>query len=295
MGAIQQYDLDANASLGIDESSRLKSNYHYDLKKAEQTGAIMMYLFHLDTKLWDSFINQKRPELPIKSTDEYPESFIPYIKTLTEDNHIPIVSYLVSLKFIVIYSSYKHGVISPLDAILELCRFMREEVNCMIGIMKILGIHAFGGDDYFNKIIMPNTNLPLKEKLHRIFNGAIDLGYPTIMHHAVRYQSHLKTGDIKQLIPVFVSADRRLSRLYSLCQLHMIVDNQAPINYCGEVVSYDYNSKLSWSSTELDVIIKAYPPDYSKIGFDNKPRTMNNIIPLIEEYEEKVKQVWAEN
>ena len=291
MGTIQQYDLDVNASLGVDESSRLKSNYHLDVKKADQTGAIMMYLFHLDIKLWESFINQKQSERSIKSTDEYPESLIPYINTLLEDNHITIATYLTSLKFIIIYSSYKNGEISPINAILELCRFMREEINCMIGIMKIIGIHAFGGDSYFNKIIMPNMNLPSNERLHRIFNGAIDLAYPTIMHHAVRYQSHLKTGDIKRLIPVFVSADRRLSKLYSLCQLHLIVDNQAPINYCGEAVSYGYNSKLSWSSAELDAIIKAYPSDYSKIGFDNKPRIMNNVMSLIEEYEEKVKLI----
>lgn len=291
---IQQYDLEVNPSLGIDETSRLKSNFQIDEEKRQVTTNIVTYLTYLSTQEWDKFIERKAPETLKTSGDSYPEnSLAPYLNTLEDEDHMLLVAYLLSLKFVLIYHDFMHGNLSPMDAMSELCRFMREDVNCLMAIIKIIALHAFGGDTSFNKIILPTTNQSNTKKLHDIFKDAIDLCYPTIMHHVARYISYACTGNITSIYPVFVSADKRLSKLYSLCQLRAMTDNQAPINYCAEIQRYEFNDKLSWTQSDLEAIDKMYPPDCSNLGFDNQPRMMSHLTPLILECEQKLKDIWG--
>ena len=116
--------------MGIDETSRLKSNFQIDEEKQQVTTNIVTYLTYLSTQEWDKFIERKAPETLKTSGDSYPEnSLAPYLNTLEDEDHMLLVAYLLSLKFVLIYHDFMHGNLSPMDAMSELCRFMREDVN----------------------------------------------------------------------------------------------------------------------------------------------------------------------
>ena len=64
-------------------------------------------LTYLSTQEWDKFIERKAPETLKTSGDSYPEnSLAPYLNTLENEDHMLLVAYLLSLKFVLIYHDF---------------------------------------------------------------------------------------------------------------------------------------------------------------------------------------------
>lgn len=281
---IIRYDLKVNASLGVDESSRSKVNFSLIEEKVQQTHHALMFLLHLNNKDIDLFIKLKNAEEPIKSKGEYPDSMLDFLKEEAPYQHFLIVSYLVSLKIVLLYNKLQRREITNREAFVGLCDFMKKDIDCMIGILQVYALYLFGGDSTFKGIIFPKGSGGLNEKYHKIFNGAIDFVLPTIANMVSRYQ-------YPNLIPVFVSIDRRISKLHSLSCAKMILQTNNSINY-SELSEFYFPSNLNWTEEDKIVINQIFMDNYRErfINSYGKIRTSIHLLDLVEYYEKEIKE-----
>ena len=172
---------------------------------------------------------------------------------------IVITSY--SIHYTKLYE-FEIGEIDRKQSIDELNRFMREELNFVSGIMYLLCLHLFGGSAEFKNIFIPKKKLARNEKLHRIFNGAIDLVFPTIINKVTN--SQYKTP-IPHMIPVFVSTDKRISKLHSLMGLRITYNTKESYSFFPELVQADFLGNLKWTKEEMNHLYKLSTADIESV------------------------------
>ncbi len=249
--SIFEYNLNVNATLGVDESSRNNSNFKINKEKQLQTHNILTELLYLNFKKFDKFIQNKKVEEPIKNVDEFPNSM--YDRLDSECFYIDhlIFGYLTSLQIQILLKEIQNGK-NKLTAMFELIDFMIT-LDCFAVIFFNLGLHLFGDKEdklKFRKILFKNN----KNILRKTFNGTIDLILPTLVNHIPNYLHKLSKS---QAIPVFVTFDSRISKLHSLMRAKVIIQNNSfNFNYEPELVKIDYSSNLKWTQNELDEIYR---------------------------------------
>jgi len=288
---VTRYDLEVLATLGVDESSRCKSDFSVNEQKRKQTHEALMTLLHLHYVDFDKFIELKVPQEPIVDNGSYPNSMIPFLEQDSLYQHLLIVMYLLCLKVILIYNKFEIGEIDRKQSIDELNRFMREELNFVSGIMYLLCLHLFGGSAEFKNIFIPKKKLARNEKLHRIFNGAIDLVFPTIINKVTN--SQYKTP-IPHMIPVFVSTDKRISKLHSLMGLRITYNTKESYSFFPELVQADFLGNLKWTKEEMNHLYKLSTADIERFNsFDGTPKATTHLLKNIKPLEDEVIRVWS--
>lgn len=290
---ITRYDLEVMATLGVDESSRCKQDFSINEAKRNQTHEALMFLLHLDYKDFDKFIQFGSSQEPILDKGEYPNSMLPLLKQDSIYQHPLIIMYLLCLKVILLYNRFELNEISGKDAIDELNRFMREDIDTISGIMHLLSLHLFGGSNEFKNIFFPKRKLKTNEKLHKIFNGAIDLVLPTVINKVTN--SYYKTP-IPELIPVFVSTDKRISKLHSLMGLRITQNTKETYSFFPEMIQGDFLGKLQWTKEEMNHFFKVSQSDIKRFTrFDGAPREASHLLSHVLPLETELIRLWEES
>lgn len=285
-----RYNLKVLALLGVDESSRRKSDFSINDDKWNQTHEALNVLLHLDSFDFDKFIQIKIPQEPFVDKGEYPNSMLPFLEQKSLYQHPLIVMYLLCLKVILLYFRFESCEITRKEAIDELNRFMREEIDSISGTIYFLSLHLFGGSNEFKNIFFPKKNLAINEKLHRILTGAIDLVLPAIVNKVTNSYYRMPIPD---LIPVFVSTDKRISKLHSLMGLRITINTKENYSYFPELIQADFLSKLEWTKEEMNQLLMVSQSDISRFtNFDGTPRMTTHLLKYVKPMEDELIRHW---
>lgn len=286
---IHQYKLDPsriNSGLGANESSRSKSDFSLNYAKYIQTEATVEYLLNQGYVSWDWLLEHKPPTPAISLQEEdYPDSMIPLLSTESEYQHHLILMYLFAIKLICLFYDAERGNLSNKEAYFELTRFMRQEVNIRSLYMQWFALHLLGGDNDFKSILFPKPKEPENRKLHKIFSGSLDLAYPTLVNQVV-WQQFPK----QETIPVFLTADKRLSRLHQLVQTKIMYESDQNGSYYPEVCFCEPNSRLNWSKQDYEDFEKDRAGDMDQFLHPTGiPQKTLHLLPLVESLEQELK------
>lgn len=246
---ISKYKIEADATLGVDESSRKKKDFSKISTKWEQTHNALSFLLRSEEDL-NLFIDNKKIEEPIKDDSIFPETAFSLLKENKDCfyiNHL-IATYLSNLKIIHLFNLVEKQEITAKEAFINFYTFMKEEVDILIARSLQLAIYIFGGLDEYKNIIFPKANDPFNKKINKILNGAIDILYPTLVDS---FPNHKRKKGVFELKPVFVTADKRISKLHSLTSTKAFFGDKSQINYMPEVVQFDYPKELKWTKDEI--------------------------------------------
>lgn len=126
-------------------------------------------------------------------------------------------------------------------------------------------------------------SLPINERLHKIFNGAIDLIFPTIINKL----------QIKNLIPIFVSTDKRISKLNSLMGIRARFNTNETYSYSPELIQADFLGRLKWTKEEMDQLYVVPQSDINRLNrFDGRPRMTTHLLKYVKPLETVLIKLW---
>lgn len=287
---VNRYNLEVLASFGVDESSRQKSDFSLNIDKWNQTHNALMSLLHLNYHDFDKFIQNQRPIEAVIDRGVYPNSMLLFLEQNSSYQQLLIVMYIFCLKVILLYYRFESKEITGKEAVNELNRYMRNDINCVSATMSLLSLHLFGGSNEFMNIFFPKNNLPINEKLHKIFNGSIDLIIPTIINKEVE---KFYKKQMPNLIPVIVSSDKKISNLLSLMRLISKYQSKESNNYFPELLQVDFLNSLKWNNEEMNQLFKFSNSDFDRfISFDGIPRSTTHLLKYVKPLEDELVIYW---
>ncbi|HET6225420.1 MAG TPA: hypothetical protein VFF27_04010 [Bacteroidia bacterium] len=178
--------------------------------------------------------------------------------------------------------------ISPIEAYRLFFNFKTKKINFTASTIISYATHLFGGVSSITRLLIAKNNVSNEEKLHKIFNGAIDLIYPYLVNKVPR----LLSSDQSNLVPVFVTKDKYIATLHCNINTKIIFAEQSEgLNYQPELTEINFlEDKMSWTKNELEEIRNLFYED-AKERINNvvtKPKTSIQWIPLAKTLEEEV-------
>lgn len=297
---ISKYNIETDVTLGVDESSRKKKDFSKISTKWEQTHNALSLLLSVDVyseKDLNLFIENKKIEEPIKDDSIFPETAFFLLKENKDCfyiNHL-IAAYLSNLKIIYLFNLVEKQEITAKEALMNFYTFMKEEIDILIARSLQLAIFIFGGLDEYKNIIFPKANDPFNKKINKILNGAVDILYPTLVDS---FPNHKRKKGVFELKPVFVTADKRISKLHSLTSTKAFFGDKSQINYMPEVMQFNYPKELKLTENDLssfqDLFIKDAIYRYSNKQY-GKGRDTSFLLDKCSDYEVLLKKNWSNN
>lgn len=288
---IQNYNLEVNASFGVEESCRETLDFSLNLSKLKQTQQAVIDMFYTDYAAFDKHLTQRQyfgDEIKLKN--EYISSKLNCLKQKSTFQHLLVVSYLVMLKTVELYYKIQFNEVDKIQAFKLLLDFMRDEIDANLGMSANYAIHLFGGGKGF-KSLWKKKGSSIEKKLHNIFNASIDIICPVIANKT--QQMFGEIGE-RKLTPVFVTGDKVLSDLHSLQVTNFIFSNNPYINeksFTPEGTIYDIKYELlNWSEEEYE-IINSWNGEMNLLTARktfNKSKDTLHLLPLVKPLEEKV-------
>lgn len=292
---ISRYDLEINASIGVEESCRSKENFKLNIDKVNQTHKAIMAMFAMDINAFDEHIKKEIVEEGIINDGEFTNSKITSLKETSSFQNMLTISYLASLKIFVLQNQIENNNITPTKAYLEFLDFMMEEVDCVIGTAQMFALHLFGGVNEFKLMLMAKGKATKEEKLHKLFNGAVDLIYPYIVNKA--QELYPIPHKPEKLIPVLITADRRLATLHSLINTKLIFEtaNEKGVNYNPELTEIGFHDKMNWTDADMNLFKERTIKDLSHRleSAMSGAKTATHLLPLVEQYEIIVENIFT--
>ena len=288
---ISRYDLEVNGTFGVEESSRSKSDFKLNMEKVYQTHRAVMSILAMNIDSFDKFIKEDFSEDEIKTNKDYPFSKIDSLKEESSFQNLHIISYLAALKIFILKNQIEENTITPSEAYLFFLDFVIEEVDCIAATINQYALHLFGGVDFFKLILMPKGNISIEETLDQLFTGAIDLVYPTIVNKS--QDLYPIPNKLEKMIPVLVTADRRLATLHSRINTKFILETSSikdGINYNPELTEIVFYEKTKWSKADLKLFNDRLTKDIEHrfISSISEGKTATHLLPLVEKYEQEV-------
>jgi hypothetical protein len=291
---IHTYNLEVNASFGVEESSREPESFEINLAKAKQTRETVLDMFYTSYSAFDRHFSE--PQYfgkEIRLNSDYLTSKIDCLNVPSIFQHLLIISYLMLLKIVDLYFEYTSKSKTNIEAFKEFIDFMTNDVDITGGMHFNYAVHLFGGAPKF-QTLWKKKGKTKEKKLHDIFNASIDLITPTI---ADKTQSIYDEIGERKLSPVFVTGDIVLADLLSLQKVLINFNDDHEIvtkSYMPQITYCEFMSeKLNWTADEYE-IIKSYNFKVSKErleGFEkieNKGVTAFHLIPKVKALEDKV-------
>lgn len=287
---ISRYDLEINASIGVEECCRSKNDFKLNLDKVNQTHRAIMSMFKMDINSLDEYIKKEISEDVIMTDGEYSLSKIASLKEVSSFQNLVTISYLASLKIFTLQNKIEENQLTPTNAHLEFLDFMMVEVDCIAGTILMYALHLFGGVNEFKLMLMAKGKVSKEEKLHKLFNGAIDLIFPYIVNKA--QELYPIPHQTKKIIPVLVTADRRLATLHSLLNTKLILESntEGGVNYNPELIEIGYYGKMIWTDADFNLFKERTQKDLAHRleSAMSTGKTAIHLLPLIEQYENEV-------
>ncbi|MEO9850193.1 hypothetical protein [Reichenbachiella sp.] len=254
-----------------------------------QTHNALMSVLHLDIVEIDTFIKTKEPEREIIDSGECPDSMVSFLKKDTIYKHALIVTYLCSLKIIALYYDVINQELDNKTACLNFYKFIREEVDCVPGIVQSFALHLFGGYGHLKKIIFPKSSININKKLRYILGGSIDLLLPTFANKVVQQFYPVELS--RSLITVFTSTDERISLLHSLSTEKLRLDSGEKINYMPSLVQTEILSGVKWSNCDIEEFNNFTSSDINQRlqKATSGPKKTDSLLGLVSELETLIK------
>lgn len=284
---IERYNLEINATFGVDESCRAVSDFSILHNKRKQTHDILMKMLYSGI---DQFDLHLKKNVSVNSIKDYSARTISKIDSLKERSigqNLIIVSYLTALKIAELKLKQDSGKINRLEAFLSFFEYATKEIDCVGGTIINYAYHLFGGMDSLKRIILiRKIGKASKENvIHQIFNGAIDL----ILPYLVDSVNHLFKTD-KNYIPVFVTRDERISDIHSL-HATKVIFGEGPYSFQLVEGKYSSKRKMNWTEKEETLIKNVMENDiFSRIEkkIPSSGQTTSHLLPLIAQQEKIV-------
>jgi hypothetical protein len=287
---IEKFNLEVNASFGVEESCRELYDFSINSKKLEQTRTTVKRMLHEGISDFDNHLTTRQyfgEEIKLKT--EFPSSKLECLMQESTFQHLLIVSYISMLKVVELHYLLQAGIIKKLEAYKTFVEFMRSELDVLSGMHTHYAAHLFGGALNYSELWKKKKAKNNEKKLHNIFNASIDVICPVIAGKT--QQIYDKIGS-KKLIPVFVSGDKLLSDLHSRRNIKVIFEENPSLvqkNFTSEFVFHDYHLEiLNWTEEEYKSIQEindnANRPSNVLI---NEPKKAIQFLPLVKELENK--------
>lgn len=285
---IHGYDLEVNASIGVDESSRQKEDFSLNMEKFKQTQLALICLFSMDIEKLDEYIKKEIVIEPVITKGNSTLSKINSLSQISIFQNPLIISYVAALKIFILHNKLSKKVITPREAYEEFYLFLAKEINCIGATLIMFALHLFGGVEEFKAMLFTKAKASKEDKIHQLFNGAIDLIYPYIVNKIQEIFPTLNNS--KKLIPVFVSTDKRLSTLHSLINTKMIFESSDEINYNPELTEVSFFDNMNWTNDDLAFFRELHIKDLDNRfdTFFSGGRDAKHLLEIVEKYEKVV-------
>lgn len=287
---LDRCEIETNFLLGLDESTRRLSDFSRIAEKFDQASKILSSMLNSGIDQLDEFIKLNGEIAPVIDTSK---KTISKVKALGQDfigEQLLTVGYLLSLKLVDLKLTQEHGVISRAEAFKQFLNFAIHEVDVIISAIVNYALHIFGGVDSLRGILfLKGMKSSSRENvIHQIFNGSIDLIFPTLVN-VIPKICYPNKG---QLIPVFATRDEKLAEIHSLSYAKLIVDNgDSGFNFNIIESRFTKKQKLCWTKSDLTEFKKILRNDLSNRADKLRPghsQSAEHLIPLVIELEEKI-------
>lgn len=213
--SINTNDLEVDFSLGLEESSRSKSNFEFIEEKLWDSYNVLIELFEMDYLQIIEHSKLIKTHVAIKDTSEKQPSKILALEQEGQfQNHL-FLNYacLLKLHILINESNDKSNVVK----MIEYLDFLGKKVDVLGAANILFGHLLLSGETRAKKLIHPKNKKSKEEIVHAIWNAAIDLTFPILVTNKFFNKAN---------IPIFVTADERCWRIFNLLKLKAIVTDK---------------------------------------------------------------------
>ncbi|MFJ5562874.1 hypothetical protein [Lysinibacillus xylanilyticus] len=234
---IEYNDLEVDFYLGLEESSRNKSNFEIIEDKFFDTFIVLSNLFSLDYLQMIEHSKLIKFDAPIKDNSLKQSSKMKALEQKGVFQNQLFLNYACLLKlYLLVEEKDKWTNVDKMKLYLD---FLEKDLDVLGGANILFGHLLLSGETKAKKLIHPQKK-KREEVIHAIWNAAIDLTFPNLVTH--KFFDRTK-------VPIFVTADERCWRIFNSLKMRaMITDNNGLAT--APFVEMDLSGTL-WNNKEL--------------------------------------------
>ncbi|SDZ07431.1 hypothetical protein [Bacillus sp. 166amftsu] len=237
---IEQYDIEVDYSLGVEESCRNLNNFAINQEKLNETINILRNLFNMDFIQIIEHGKLIQFSEPVRDKSERQPSKVASLEQQSSFQNLMMLSYACLLKLYLIYNDRTET--SKVQKMIDYMDFLSNEVDLMSLTHIIYGNLLLSGHPKARKLIHPSKKT-IPHFIHGIWNAALDLTLPTLVSQ--KFMSAKK-------VPVFVTGDELLWLIFdSMKMKYMFSDGDESAH--PPFIETDF-SKFKWNIDEIKQI-----------------------------------------
>ncbi|MGP1906812.1 hypothetical protein ACTSEZ_01485 [Metabacillus sp. JX24] len=237
---IEQYDIEVDYSIGVEESCRNLNNFEINEEKFNETINILIALFEMDFLQMIEHSKLVKFSEPVKDTTERISSKVESLEQQSLFQNLMFLSYACLLKLFLIYNDTAEP--SNAKKMINYLDFLSNEVDLMSISHIIYGNLLLSGHPQAIKLIHPKKKT-VQHFLHGIWNASLDLTLPTLV--SKKFISDKK-------VPVFVTRDELLWLIFDSMKVKYMFSNGNKSTH-PPFIEIDF-TKFKWSIEELHQI-----------------------------------------
>ncbi|GLB25245.1 hypothetical protein LXJ15735_14860 [Lacrimispora xylanolytica] len=280
---IETCNLIVDFSLGVEEACRNKSNFEINYDKLVDMNFSIEKLFNMNYFEMLEHGKLLKFDTPVKDTTKKEPTKMNSLENLSRFQNLLFVNYACLLKMHLL--DMKRDEKSNVHLMIEFLNFVEQEVD-LFSTSIITFAHYFFSRSSLIKGLIHKSKHVTEEKVHSLWNAAIDLTFPTLVS-----QSFLESKSI----PVFVTADEKLWLIFNAMKMRvMILDgNKSTIPPFVEVDL----SETCWSEEELMEINQYYDEIMKKRKYKfalselDKEKLLENLRSVCKKLEDELKGI----
>lgn len=278
---IETSDILVDFSLGIEEACRNKSNFEINYEKLFDMNYSINKLFNMNYFEMLEHGKLLKFDEQVKDNTKKEPTKMNSLESLSRFQNLLFVNYACLLKMYLL--DKKRDNISNIDLMIEFLNFVEQEVDLFNTSIITFAHYFFSGSSFIKSFIHKSKHIA-EEKVHTLWNAAIDLTFPTLVS-----QQFIKSKSI----PVFVTADEKLWLIFDAMKMRVMIsdgDNSA----LPPFVEVDL-SKTGWSEEELGIINKYFNEIMKKRKYKftfselDKEKLLDNLRGVCKKLEDELK------
>ncbi|MDH2452129.1 hypothetical protein PQ796_16460 [Priestia megaterium] len=237
---IEQYDIEVDYSLGVEESCRNLNNFEINEDKLNETINILRNLFDMDFLQMLEHSKLIQFSEPVRDRTERQLSKADSLEQQSLFQNLMFLSYACLLKLYLLYNDATK--LSNTKKMINYLDFLSNEVNLMSSTHIIYGNLLLSGHPQAIKLIHPKKKT-IQHFIHGIWNASLDLTFPTLV--SKKFISDKK-------IPIFVTRDELLWLIFESMKMRYIFTSGNKSAY-PPILEIDF-SQFKWNLKELQEI-----------------------------------------
>jgi hypothetical protein len=280
---IETNDIIVDYSIGTEEACRNKSDFLINYEKQNDMSQSINALFNM--KYFEILEHSKliKFDEKIKDITQKDVTKINSLEAISIFQNSLFVNYACLLKMYLL--DMRKTEVNRVQLMIEFLDFLEKEVDLFSTSIVVFAHYFFSGNTSIRKIIHKSKNVS-EEKIHALWNAAIDLVLPTYV------SKHLIES---KLVPVFATADEALWLVYDSMKIRVTISDGNKFAH-PPVVEADLSNTL-WSDEELWLINTYYQKISErrryKFVFDNfdQEKLLQNLRIVCKSLEDELKSV----